>query len=107
MGSQVKPLFIIFHPGVFSEGGEKYLNLLLNMTMEKEAKDKIDQFEILLISTDSLDVISGAAYFKEVGLPKAVYISDKTGEVSAAFGVFDKKSHKAFNAIFLVDKNKV
>ena len=105
--SQDKPLFIIFHPGIFSNGGEKYLNLLLNMTLDKEAKDKIDQFEFLLISTDSLDVISGAAHLKEVGLPKAVYISDKTGEVSAAFGVLDKKSHTAFSAIFLVDKNKV
>merc|ERR1712243_247722 len=102
-----KPLFFIFHPGIFSNGGENYLNLLLNMTLDKEAKDKLDKFEIILVSTDSLDVIAGAAYLKEVGLPKAVYISDKTGEVASAFGVLDKKSHRAFNAIFLVDENKV
>ena len=93
----------VFHPGCFTVGGENALNFVTNLKVDKDAKD----LKYIFISTDSLDVLSASAEIRDLGLPEATYISDKNGEISKMFGVLDIKTHRCFNAVFLVDKDGV
>ena len=93
----------IFHPGCFTVGGENALNFVTDLSVDKDAKD----LKYFVISTDSLEVLSASSKIRDLGLPEATFISDKNGQISQMFGVLDTKTHRSYNAIFLVDKDGV
>ena len=100
-----RPLLIFFHPGDFTSAGENTLKLLSSMLNNKEAMDL--NLDYLVVSTDSLSVHDAWGRLRDLGMPDVALVSDKKGEIAKAFGVLDVKSHKSFNAIFLVDQNGI
>ena len=100
-----RPLLIFFHPGDFTSAGENTLNLLSSMLNNKEAMDL--NLDYMVVSTDSLSVHDAWGRLRDLGMPDVALVSDKKGEIAKAFGVLDVKTHKSFNAIFLVDQNGI
>ena len=97
-----RPLLIFFHPGDFTSAGENTLNLLSSMLINKEAMDL--NLDYMVVSTDSLSVHDAWVRLRDHGMPDVALVSDKKGDISKAFGVLDIKTHKSFNAMFLVDQ---
>ena len=100
-----KPLLIFFHPGDFTRSGENTLNLVSSMLVNKEAKDL--NLDYMVVSTDTLSVHDAWARMRDLGMPDVALVSDKKGDISKAFGVLDVKTHKSYNAMFLVDQNGI
>merc|ERR1712147_382274 len=100
-----KPLLIFFHPGDFTSSGENTLNLVSSMLVNKEAKDL--NMDYMVVSTDTLSVHDAWARMRDLGMPDVALVSDKKGDISKAFGVLDVKTHKSYNAMFLVDQNGI
>ena len=100
-----RPLLIFFHPGDFTSAGENTLNLVASMLTNKEAIDL--NLDYMVVSTDSLSVHDAWVRLRDHGMPDVALVSDKTGEIAKAFGVLDVKTHKSFNAMFLVDQNGI
>ena len=97
-----KPLLIFFHPGDFTSSGENTLNLVSSMLVNKEALDL--NLDYMVVSTDTLSVHDAWARMRDLGMPDVALVSDKKGDISKAFGVLDVKTHKSYNAMFLVDQ---
>ena len=100
-----RPLLIFFHGGDFTSDGENTLNLLSSMLNNKEAMDL--NLDYMVVSTDSLSVHDAWGRLRDLGMPDVALVSDKKGEIAKAFGVLDVKTHKSFNAIFLVDQTGI
>ena len=97
-----RPVLIFFHPGDFTSAAENTLNLISSMLINKEAMDL--NLDYMVVSTDSLSVHDAWVRLRDHGMPDVALVSDKKGEISKAFGVLDVKTHKSFNAMFLVDQ---
>ena len=100
-----KPLLIFFHPGDFTSSGENTLNLVSSMLVNKEAIDL--NLDYMVVSTDSLSIHDAWGRMRDLGMPDVAFVSDKKGDISKAFGVLDVKTHKSYNAMFLVDQNGI
>ena len=100
-----RPLLIFFQSGDFTSAGENTLNLLSSMLNNKEAMEL--NLDYMVVSTDSLSVHEAWGRLRDLGMPDVALVSDKKGEIAKAFGVLDVKTHKSFNAIFLVDQNGI
>ena len=100
-----RPLLIFFHSGDFTSAGENTLNLLSSMLNNREAMEL--NLDYMVVSTDSLSVHEAWGRLRDLGMPDVALVSDKKGEIAKAFGVLDVKTHKSFNAIFLVDQNGI
>ena len=97
-----RPALIFFHPGDFTSAAENTLNLISSMLINKEAMDL--NLDYMVVSTDSLSVHDAWVRLRDHGMPDVALVSDKKGEIAKAFGVLDVKTHKSFNAMFLVDQ---
>ena len=97
-----KNTLVFFYPQEFTESCEKTFGLIADLQASKEVD--LDYFAI---STDSLEVHQTYVETRGLGVPKATIVSDKSGDIARAFGVLDRKSHTAYNAMFLVDKEGI
>ena len=97
-----KNCLIFFYSQDFSDCCESTFGLIADMQASKEV-----DLEYVVISTDSIEVHQIFAETRGLGVPKATIVSDKNGNIAKAFGVLDKRTHSAYNSLFLIDKNGV
>lgn len=97
-----KNCLIFFYSQDFSDCCEGTFGLIADMQASKEV-----DLEYIAISTDSIEVHQIFAETRGLGVPNATIVSDKNGSIAKAFGVLDKRTHTAYNSMFMVDKNGV
>jgi len=96
-----KTTLIFFYSKDFAAEGEACLDMMSDLAASEEF-----DLELVAVSTDTLPVHRVWREKRKGGGPM-IMLSDVTGEVSRTFGVLDTKSHLAYNALFVVDSQRI